>query len=142
MIGVLEKLRDMLSEKREEIGERMDAAVEQKKKEAKSEVDAYFKELEQASKIVLPVNVLGIVAKGGYVIAREYDVLASNRQDTSRSHNLSVDIKREDSYSGSGNTVISDDIHLENGWKYRVVVLVEKMEELAQIAAQGSKKEE
>ena len=141
MIGVLEKLRDMLSEKREEIGERMDAAVEQKKKEAKSEVDAYFKELEQASKIVLPVNVLGIVAKGGYVIAREYDVLASNRQDTSRSHNLSVDIKREDSYS-SGNALISDDIRLENGCKYRVVVLVEKMENLAQIAAQGSKKED
>ena len=138
---MLEKLRDMLSEKREEIGERMDAVVEQKKKEAKSEVDAYFKELEQASKIVLPVNVLEIVAKGGYVIARDYDVLASNTPNTSRSHRLSVDIKREDSYS-SGNTLISDDIRLENGCKYRVVVLVEKMEELAQIVAQGSKKED
>jgi len=138
---MLEKLKDVLSKKGEEIVARMDSAVEEKKEEAKSEVDVYFKELEQAAKIVLPVTVLEIVAKGGYVIARDYDVLASNRQDTGRSHKLSLDIRRDDSY-GSGNTLISDDIRLENGCTYRVVVLVEKMESLAQTAAQGSKKEE
>ena len=137
---MFEKLRDVLSEKGKEIGERMDATIEQKKEEAKSELDAYFKDLEQASKIVLPVNLLEIVAKGGYVLACEYDTLSSNSQNTTKSHHLSVEITRVDSYQrSSGKPVISNDILLENGCQYRVVVLVEKREK-AQIVAQGSNK--
>ncbi|MBC8521266.1 MAG: hypothetical protein H8D26_04660 [Methanomicrobia archaeon] len=114
---MLEKLREMLSEKEEEIVERMDVAVEQKKEEAKSEMETYFKELKQASKIVLPVNLLEILANGGYVKVQEMDFL-----DDVRPVEYRVEM-----YAPPGRRIFEAEMKMEPGSQYRVIVLIEKV---------------
>lgn len=115
---MLEKIKELLSSKEEEITKRVETDLDVRVAEAKSEVKDYFDNMGQISQIVLPVNLVEILADGGLVQVKEIEV-------------GSGDEVRMQFYLGryGGNPAFDERMVLEDGCTYRMMVIVEKVKD-------------
>ena len=91
--------------------------LEKVKDEIEQTADAYLKYLVKASKIILPVNIMEILANGGYVDCWEVKIPYSNQSLTISVDGCPLKFNAETSYS----------LELKKG-KYRITLIVEKLE--------------
>ena len=115
---MIEKLRELLRKKKEEVAKDMESIVAEQLGYAKQDVNKYFDALEETAKIVLPVNLLDILAKGGHVSVWKHHTRRLNELEKTTLHCM------------IGGDVVGDErILLEGKRDYRIVVIVEKLGE-------------
>ena len=101
-------IKEILFKHKDEMEKKIDDRLDTIKEQAKSEIDEYITDLEQASKIVLPVNLLEILENGGQIKVSEVK---------GKSYCKTI----------AGNEVVSD-FHLDFQKKYRIIMIVKDME--------------
>jgi len=107
-------IEDIIERRKEELMRETYKRLEQELERVRGEVQRALDELKEASKIALPVNLLQILAKGGMVKVKEFEL---------RGGEYGFDV-----YLDRGHVSVSSDTPLSKG-RYRAILIVEKLGE-------------